>query len=171
MAEFTALVRALGERNVRFVLIGVWGANFYATTGGTVFTTEDHDLFLPLDADNVLRAWQTCEAVGLTLWCGNEPLDIPRDRFLADAITARKMVVRAADEHGLQVDLTLVMAGFDFETVWNERRVFVVDGVDVPVARLSHIVRSKAAVGREKDRLFLATHADALKQLLTFSDE
>jgi hypothetical protein len=58
------------------------------------------------------------------------------------------------------------MAGFDFEAVWNERRTFEVDGVSVPVARLLHIVRSKEAADRDKDRLFLATHAEALKQLL-----
>jgi hypothetical protein len=60
------------------------------------------------------------------------------------------------------VDLTLVMKGFEFETVWSERRSFVVEGADIPVARLLHIVRSKEATGRDKDRLFLATHADAL---------
>lgn len=38
----------------------------------------------------------------------------------------------------LDVDLSLVMAGFGFETVWTERRVFVVDGVDIPVARLPY---------------------------------
>ena len=40
------------------------------------------------------------------------------------------------------------------------------DGVEIPVARLSHIVRSKTAAGRDKDRLFLATHADSLRQML-----
>jgi hypothetical protein len=58
------------------------------------------------------------------------------------------------------------MAGFEFENVWNERGHFVVEGVEIPVARLTHIVESKAAAGREKDRLFLATHAEALGQLL-----
>jgi hypothetical protein len=58
------------------------------------------------------------------------------------------------------------MAGFDFDRVWNERREFVVDSVAIPVARLAHIIESKAAAGREKDRLFLATHAEALRQLL-----
>lgn len=57
------------------------------------------------------------------------------------------------------------MATFEFEQVWQERRVFKVEGVEVPVARLEHIVRSKAAVGRPKDQLFLATHEDALKQM------
>jgi hypothetical protein len=44
---FTALVAALLERRVRFVVIGVWAANYYAPSGGAVFHTEDRDhLFL-----------------------------------------------------------------------------------------------------------------------------
>lgn len=70
----------------------------------------------------------------------------------------------------LRIDLSLVMKGFAFETVWTERRLFVVDGVDVPVARLRHIVESKHATGRDKDRLFLATHREALEALLRSKD-
>ena len=112
-----------------------------------------------------MRAWDASEAAGFRLWSGSEPLDTPHDRLIADAVVARRAQTTAI--HGeLQVDLTLVMAGFEFETVWNERRVFIVEGVEIPVARLAHIVESEAAVGREKDRLFLATHAEALRQLL-----
>jgi hypothetical protein len=64
------------------------------------------------------------------------------------------------------IDLTLVMAGFEFEAVWRERRDFVDQGVDIPVARLAYIVASKAAAGRPKDRLFLETHKEALAELL-----
>jgi hypothetical protein len=163
--EFRPLARELTAHDVRFVLIGVAGANYFAPGAGAIFTTQDRDLFLPPDAENLMRAWEVCEAEGLSLWSGNEPLDSPHDRFVADAVVARRALVRATRGE-LQIDLTLVMAGFDFEAVWNERRLFVVDGVDIPVARLAHIVESKAAAGREKDRLFLATHADALRQLL-----
>jgi hypothetical protein len=149
----------------------VAGANYFAANAGTLFTTEDRDLFLPADPDNLLRAWQACDAAGLRLWSGNEPLDLPRDRSLADAVVGRRAQVRATDEQGLLIDLTLVMAGFGFEAVWNERRIFLVEGIEIPVARLSHIVRSKAAAGRDKDRLFLATHADALKQMFEGHDE
>jgi hypothetical protein len=62
------------------------------------------------------------------------------------------------------------MKGFDFETVWNERRAFLIEGIQVPTARLLHIVESKQATGRDKDKLFLATHFDALKQLLEQPD-
>jgi hypothetical protein len=42
----------------------------------------------------------------------------------------------------------------------------VVEETTVPIARLLHIIISKHQTGRDKDRLFLATHRDALEQLL-----
>ena len=166
MDHFKALVQALGSQQVRFVVIGVWGANYYAPSGAATFRTEDRDLFLPPDPDNLVRAWRACEATGFDLRSDAEPLDVPRDRFLADRVVERRAAVRATNRQGLDVDLTLVMAGFDFETVWNERRTFQVEDVAVPVARLLHIVTSKHTAGRDKDRLFLATHKQALEDLL-----
>jgi hypothetical protein len=93
-------------------------------------------------------------------------LDRPRDLQLARAVVEQRALTRANDRKGLIVDLTLVMAGFDFEAVWKERRTFLVDGVEVPVARLAHIVASKAAAGRPKDLLFLEAHRALLRDLL-----
>ena len=136
MDAFARLVRSLERAGVRFVLIGLAGANYYARSGATLFVTEDRDLLLPLDPDNALAAWGVCEAMGLQLRCGREPLDRPRDRFLAERVVANRALVRATDGAGLDVDLSLLMAGLDFETVWAERRVFRVGTVDIPVARL-----------------------------------
>ena len=145
-------------------MIGVSGVNHYAQTAGLLFTTQDRDLFLPLDPGNELKAWQTCRAEGFELWCGNEPLGEPMDRILAEQVVSRRALVRA-DGHGLLVDLTLVMAGFTFEEIWSRRRIFKVEAVRVPVASLKDIVTSKATAGRPKDRLFLATHEEALREL------
>jgi predicted nucleotidyltransferase len=160
------LAAALNAQGVRYVVIGVAGANYWARSGHTVFSTEDFDVFLPPDADNALRAWAGLEGLGLRLFCGDEPLDRPHDRFLAERIVAQRALVHASDGEGLEVDLTLVMAGFDFEEVYRQRRHFEVEGVAIPVARLRDIVASKAAAGREKDRLFLASHAEALRALI-----
>ena len=54
MDDFASLARVLVARDVRFVVIGVWGANFFASAAGAVFTTEDRDLFLPPDPDNLI---------------------------------------------------------------------------------------------------------------------
>jgi hypothetical protein len=146
-------------------VIGVWGANYHAHSAGVIFTTEDRDLFLPPDAGNELRAWKVCRSEGLALWSGDEPLGEPLDAFLAEHVVSRRALVRASGSD-LLIDLTLVMAGFEFDDVWSRRRTFKVQGVAVPVASLSDIVASKAAAGRPKDQLFLATHEDALRQLL-----
>ena len=155
----------LHERQVRYVVIGVWGANHYAPDPGTVFTTEDRDLFLPPDPDNLLACWSACVDAHLELWSERDPIGQPRDRLLADRVVERRAMTTATAQD-TRVDLTLVMKGYDFDTVWTERRVFNVEGVDVSVARLLHIVMSKQATGRDKDRLFLATYRDALEQLL-----
>lgn len=157
---------ALNARGVRYVLIGVYAANMYAPGGQAVFATEDVNLFLPLDPDNLVQAWQACEACGFELFVGPEPLERPRDRWLAERVVERTSLTRAAGAGELEIDLALAMSGYTFDAVWQERRTFVVSGSDVPVARLHHIVRSKHLAGRPKDTLFLATHHDALQQLL-----
>lgn len=170
MTTFQPLARALQEREVRYLLIGVAGANFHAHIAGVLFTTQDRDLFLPPEPQNLLRAWEACEACDLDLSCGREPLDFPRDQTLAERVVEHAALTRATDRNDLQVDLTLVMAGFRFEEAWRERVIFRLDDVEIPVARLRDIVSSKAAAGRAKDQLFLATHEDALRQLLGSPD-
>ncbi|MGH9254137.1 MAG: hypothetical protein ACRD3C_06160 [Vicinamibacterales bacterium] len=163
---FAPLARALADRSVRYLLIGVSGANYYAVPPASRFVTDDYDLFLPQHPDNLVQAWAACEDVDAEFWLSDEPLDRPRDRWLAERIIERRAVTRVTGAHDLKVDLTLVMKGFEFETVWNERRVFRNEGIEIPTARLLHIVTSKQAAGRAKDQLFLATHQDALEQLL-----
>jgi hypothetical protein len=165
------LAGPLASNSVRYLLIGVSGANLYGPSGQAVFTTDDFDLFLPTDPDNLVRAWRACAQVPLDLWLGNEPLDSPRDEWLAGRVIERLALTRATGPNELVVDLTLVMKGFEFETVWRERREFLIEGVRVPTARLLHIVESKQATGRPKDQLFLATHKDALEQLLRPRDQ
>ena len=169
MYPFTALAGALSAAGVRYLVIDVWGVNCYAPSGHAMFMTLDRDLFLPADPDNLLDAWRVCETNGFRLLAGTEPLDEPHDGELARTVVGRRALTRASDGVATDVELSLVMSGFDFEEVWPERRAFEVEGIAIPVARLSHIVESKARAGREKDRLFLATHREALEHLL--SDE
>jgi hypothetical protein len=57
VGPFERVVAALDNRGVRFVVIGVSGANYYATSASTLFVTADRDLFLPPDPGNALAAW------------------------------------------------------------------------------------------------------------------
>ena len=166
MDLFVRLLSALGESEVRYVVIGVWGANYYARSSSTLFSTHDRDLFLPLDADNLLKAFETCRSLGFKLSANDEPLEEPLDASLAKSIVNHNANVTASHASGLDVDFVLTMAGHDFELVSSQKREFRVENIVIPVAKLSHIVASKAAINREKDRLFLKTHEDALRMLL-----
>lgn len=165
MDPFARLVKRLRDARARFVVIGVAGVNYYARAAGQIFTTLDRDLFLPPESANLLRCWRACLSEGLALWAGEEPLGSPLDRPLADQVVSHRAMVRAVGQD-LQVDLTLVMAGFEFDPVWRARRLFRLEDVRIPVASLEQIVKSKAAADRPKDRLFLASHEDALRALL-----
>lgn len=164
--ELDRLIRELDVRHVRYALIGVAGANHYALGASMTFQTRDQDLFLPPDPANLVEAWNACEHVGLELTCSGEPLDRPRDTWLAERIVGMRALTRATDGKDLLIDLTLVMAGFEFDEVWRERREFLVEGATLHVARLTHIVRSKTLANRPKDRLFLETHSAELRELL-----
>ena len=168
--RFTSLAGALTAQGVRYVVIGVGGANYYAPSGSAMLMTLDRDLFLPADPRNLLVAWGVCRSSGFELFAGAEPLDELRDAALARAVVERRPLTRASDGMGTDVDLSCVMSGFDFETVWSARRTFEVEAIAIPVARLSHIVASKARAGREKDRLFLATHREVLDRILSDDD-
>ena len=166
MEAFNRLIRAFNEAQVRAVLIGVAGANYYAPSESAAVHTEDRDLFLPPDPANLLAAWKACESLGLELTCSGETLDIPRDLWLAERMVAVRALTRVSDGAFLKVDLTLVMAGFEFATVWRERRPLFDDDVAIPVARLMHIVTSKSLAARPKDHLFIATHAAELSEMM-----
>lgn len=160
------IAKALQDHDVQFIVIGVWGANYYAQSAATVFSTHDCDVFLPPDPANLLRAWQACEAESFALWSGNEPLDRPRDLLLARRVVEFRAVTTAISETGTQVDLSLVMGNLTFRDVWPRRRMFTIEHVSVPVASLADIIASKAAAGRPKDLLFLATYEEALKDMM-----
>jgi len=166
-----SLAQELNGRGVRYILIGVTALNFHSGAGVTLFATLDRDLLLPLDGSNLLQAWSACEKLGLDLLGGADPLDRSRDLGLARRVVDNRASTRATDGKGFDVDLNLVMSGFTYEEVEAERRMFDVDGVKVPVARATHVVRSKAAAGRPKDRLFMETHAAELRQLLRRLDD
>ncbi len=112
---FAQLCHALAARSVRYVLIGVAGANLYAPSAGASFVTKDYDLFLPLDQTTWCAPGQPVKTRGSILWLADDPLDRPRDQWLAWRIIERLALTRVTGPPDLEVDLTLVMQAFDFQ--------------------------------------------------------
>ena len=66
--SFEHLAAILNEAGVRYVVIGVAGANYWARSEHTVLTTKDFDDFLSAQAENAVNAWRAAEASGLDLF-------------------------------------------------------------------------------------------------------
>ena len=133
MSGFGPVVAALRDERVRYLLVRM-GTGSVAAPDATVLRAHYHELFLPPEPGNALRAWRACEAAGLELWAGGEPLGSPLDLWLAEHVVAGRVRVRATDRKGLLVDLSLLVEGFEFDDLWPGRRSSTIDGVEVPFA-------------------------------------
>lgn len=164
------LFQFLHAFQVRYLVIGVAGADLHARRIQARFQTKDLDLFLPLDADNLLACWRACEAAGMSLWCNREPLDMPRDLWLARRAVSTRSLTTAQAPDVEPTDLTLVMGSLDFEDVWLRRGPGTVDREFVDLARMSDIVASKREANRPKDVEFLTRHGSVIERILATED-
>jgi hypothetical protein len=160
------LFRELERGRVRYLLIGVGGADVHAEKLGERLLTKDLDLFLPRSAENLLACWEACERARYTLWSRGEPLDQPRDLWLARRVVSFAALTTAQPSDGVPADLTFVMGAFEFEDVWLRRTEGFPDGVGVDLARFADIVAAKRHAGRDKDLRFLQENADLVARIL-----
>lgn len=101
--KFSEVVAALSTAGVRFVVMGVWGANYYAA--GTLFVTQDQDLFLPPDSAN----WRDAR-------CRSEReqgLDVPEVRERAPERRRNHQLAQVAAHQRCDGDVAAVENGQD----------------------------------------------------------
>jgi hypothetical protein len=109
--------------------------------------TQDMDLLLPRDPEQVLQALQALRSAGFVLQAGGEEL-IP-DPVVAAGIVRQSATVHAV-RNGESVDLMSWARGMDFTQLWPKRQAFEVRGVSLPVA----------------DRLFLEQFREVIEAAL-----
>lgn len=143
------LLGVLREHGVRFVLIG----GFAAVIHGSPYVTFDVDVVPERTEDNLRRLSEALRAMHARVWAADEPQGLP---FGPDATSlAGTNVWNLVTDHG-RLDITFVPPGTTgYEDLKRDAVHLVILGVDVDVASLADVVRSKEAAGREKDRLML----------------
>ena len=133
-----AIFRALNEEGVRYVVFG----GIAVIARGVTRATQDLDLFLAADAENVLRARRALQRVFA---------DPALDELTSEALVEYGLVRYGPPEHDFVIDLTTrIGEAFAFEDV--EATPVELHGVAVPVATAHMLIRMKQASHREKDR-------------------
>lgn len=143
------LLGVLREHGVRFVLVG----GFAAVIHGSPYVTTDVDVVPERSAENLARLSGALRALHARVWTSTEPEGIP---FGHDASSLGEVNVwNLVTDHG-RLDVTFVPTGTSgYEDLERDAVHLVVLGVELDVASLADVIRSKEAAGREKDRLVL----------------
>lgn len=155
------ILRVLMAHEVEFVVIGGFGAYLQ----GSPLPTLDVDITPRTGTDNLARLAAALEALDARIFVPTEPAGLAFDR--SAEMLARGQIWNLVTVHGA-LDISTEPAG---TTGYDDLRRAVVritvDGLDIPVAALADIVRSKEAAARDKDRQALPT----LRKLLARQDE
>ena len=153
MAEFDPqeIFAALERHGVRFVVIGGVAAILH----GASHVTTDVDIVPEEGRDNLARLSAALKELNARIRVVGEPEGIPFDHS-AESL-GRVRIWNLVTDRG-NLDLTFVPSGTrGYDDLVRDAEPMTVRGVDVPVASLADVIRSKEAAGRERDRLVLPT--------------
>lgn len=156
MPEFDPrrILQVLQDHGVRYVVIG----GFAAAIHGSPYVTSDIDVVPATSAGNLARLSSALDALAAQVRSPDGPLPFSHSASSLAQLRVINLTTEAGD-----LDLTFVpsgTSGFD-DLIRNAEDVEIL-GLEVPVASLADVIRSKEAAGREKDLLQLPL----LRQLL-----
>ena len=127
--DLARICEALNDVGARYILIG----GFAVIAHGGARTTKDIDLLVDASPENIARVKQALRILE----------DHAVDE-IADTDVARYAVVRVADE--IVVDLMARACGVDYANAIGDVDKLTIAGVDIPVASLSTLIRTKDTI-------------------------
>jgi hypothetical protein len=156
-----ALLSVLVRHGVRFVVVG----GFAATVHGSPLPTYDVDITPQRDHDNLTRLVGALGELGARIRVEGEPggLAFSAEANLLMGVSVLNLVTGLGE-----LDLVLLPAGgMTYEGLLAGALHLDLDGLELEIASLADVVRSKAAADRPKDRAALPV----LRALLARSAE
>jgi hypothetical protein len=157
------IVEVMNRHGVNYIVIDGVAAQAWATSVGVdVQQTVDIDLTPATDPENLDRLSAALDELGARVRTDTEAYGLP---FAHDgASLARASTWNLICDAG-PVDLSLIPSGTNgYEDLVRRARVVVLDGLDVPLADLADVIRSKRAAARAKDFETLPALEEALRR-------
>ena len=160
MPEFRPheILATLDRHDIRYVLIGGLAAILY----GAPHLTTDVDIVPEEDFRNLERLSDALTELGARIRVAGEVEGVP---FGHDAASlARVRIWNLVTDRG-NLDIAFVPSGTKgYDDLHRDAATIEVRGIQVPVASLADVIRSKEAAGRERDRAILPVLRELLDQ-------
>ena len=157
---YRAVIQQLNRYGVRYLVVGMAGINYYASSPAQTFATLDYDCFIEPTLMNVEQALRCVNRLGFTVGTSAGPLKTKEIK----AIVRDHTTLVATTPDGLMVELWLAVSGYAFSDLARDAATFTVRGVPVKVGRLTKLLRSKQLAARAKDRQFLQRYQSLLDE-------
>jgi hypothetical protein len=150
------LLETLTRHGVRFVVIGGYASFLQAAP----FLTHDLDITPEQSRANLERLSAALTELGAQV--RSEGVDEPLPFAHSASSLADSLVWNLATRHG-DLDISFVPSGTrGFDDLTRDAEVATIHGVEVQVASLADIIRSKQAANRPKDQRVLPTLREIL---------
>lgn len=155
---FERVIETLNEHKVKYVVIGGLAA---VLQGVPLPRTADIDVTPASDQRNKKRLAAALRELEARLRAPGleEPVEIPLDERTFTGMTTMTFLTRFGP-----CDVSFLPDGTSgYEDLIRDAKVLEREGVQIPVASLTDIIRSKRAAGREKDAAHLLLLLDYLR--------
>jgi predicted nucleotidyltransferase len=160
MTEFEPqeILATLDRHGVRYVLIGGLAAILH----GAPHVTTDVDIVPEENRGNLTRLSEAMEELNARIRIAGQGEGVP---FSHDpASLARVRIWNLVTDRG-NLDVTFVPSGTrGYDDLAREAEAMTVRGIEVPVASLADVIRSKEAAARERDRATLPLLRELLER-------
>ncbi|MGH2730785.1 MAG: hypothetical protein ACRDJI_09300, partial [Actinomycetota bacterium] len=151
MLNAEAVLRALVDHRVRFVVIGALAGTLH----GSPLRTDDVDVCPDPSRANLERLAKALRELKAKEWDPRKGELVERDW---DADTLQVDTIRILDTVYGRLDLVFEAGGAgDYKELSRDAVHVAVDGLEVDVASLADIIRTKEFANRDKDRAQLPT--------------
>lgn len=158
--QASPLLRALAGHGVDFVVVG----GMAGLAHGSAYPTFDLDIAYARDRENIARLVAALEEIGVTL--RGAPVDLP---FQLDARTIENGANFTFDSAYGSFDILGDAAGIhNYDELRGEAVAATIEGIEVRVASIDHLIAMKRAANRPKDKLMVEEYivlADEQKRL------
>lgn len=161
-AEFEPerILATLQKYGVEFVLVG----GFAAVIHGSPYVTTDLDVVPEREPDNLTRLSAALDELGARVWTADAPDGVP---FGHDAASLGRVDIWNLVTDAGRLDISFRPSGTDgFADLRRDALHLTILDIEVDVASLADVIRSKEAADRPKDRLVLPV----LRRLLEESE-
>lgn len=149
--DFRDMFSALFAEKAEFLIVGAYALAAH----GIPRATGDLDFWIRRSEDNAHRVLRALGQYGASM-----------DDIKLDDLLLPDLVFQMGVEP-TRIDIPTSIDGVEFDEAWNERDTLRMDGLDIPLVSIRHLIQNKQAMGRPKDIADLA----AIEEMRTRDDK